>query len=443
MTWSDVEDITDQYCDENDPASAWNEAAAWYERVHGLDTMQQRELAIPGLWEILDDNDTGRGTISMEEEISRVPGRDGSGPAERPRSERLCEAERLGSDACGNGDLEGTHDTGQPSNSADAAVGRVGRVRGRNRLQATAFFLTYSQSKLSKEQVKAWMSRQPRIKRCIVAEEHHLDGNIHFHSLVEYERAKDVTTKYFDILTEHPNIQVWTNRSQTYEEWMINHWNYCLKEDEDCFKIGHAPESRKRKRDELYAEAFKRAAEKGVDDAVGYLKEYGAYDLCTKYQSIEFALYRERNKALAPRIPARSVDTFTHPPMINPDWRNLYISGPTGCGKTAYARALLPEATVVSHRDQLRDCDFSKGVIFDDFDVGHWPPTAVIHLLDWEEARGIDVKHAHVVIPAKTRKIFTHNRKFEEWIPQEKISEEQIAAMRRRVDVVNIHTKLF
>lgn len=103
---------------------------------------------------------------------------------------------------------------------------------------------------------------------------------------------------------------------------------------------------------------------------------------------------------------------------------------------------LLPDATVVRHSDQLRTCDFSKGIIFDDFDVGHWPPTAAIHLLDWDEPSGINVKHAHVVIPAKTRKIFTHNREFERWVSQDATGE-QIEAMRRRVHVVNITRKLF
>jgi len=102
----------------------------------------------------------------------------------------------------------------------------------------------------------------------------------------------------------------------------------------------------------------------------------------------------------------------------------LYINGPTGLGKTQWARSLLPEATVISHRDQLRDCDFSKGIIFDDFDVSHWPPTAVIHLLDWDEPRGLDVKHGHVVIPPHTRKIFTHNREFERWLSDDATAEQ-------------------
>ena len=35
-----------------------------------------------------------------------------------------------------------------------------------------------------------------------------------------------------------------------------------------------------------------------------------------------------------------------------------FHNGETGLGKTQWARSLLPFATVVSHRDQLRDCMF-------------------------------------------------------------------------------------
>lgn len=323
------------------------------------------------------------------------------------------------------------------------------RLRSRTRatrLNATAFFLTYSQSKLRKEEVTNWYQRQPRIKRMICATEHHRDGNVHYHVFVEYENKKDISTKYFDILREHPNIGIWVNRVQTYDEWCLHHWNYCLKEDENCFTIGEKPELRKRKRDEVATECRKRACETGVADAMSYLAENAAWEHMTKYDQIMRALMSMRNANRKPD-PPRPLSSFKDLPIIVDSWRNLYICGPTGSGKTAWARSLLPEATVISHRDQLRDCDFSKGVIFDDFEVSHWPPTAVIHLLDWEEPRGLDVKHGHVVIPPRTRKIFTHNSPFEDWIPQgdDKIpcTSEQKAAMRRRVNVVKIYHPLF
>lgn len=321
------------------------------------------------------------------------------------------------------------------------------RVRTRaNRLKATAFFLTYSQSKLRKEEISTWFQRQPRVKRCIAALEHHKDGHEHYHVFVEYTNQKDVTTKYFDILHEHPNILIWTNKTQSYEEWSLNHWEYCLKEDENAFTIGEKPEIRKRKRDEIATETRKRACETGVAEAMQYLAENAAWEHLTKYDVILRALMSMRNKCRV-ADPARPLSAFKNLPLIVDGWENLYISGPTGCGKTAFARALLPEATVVRHRNQLLECDFSKGIIFDDFDVCHWPPTAVIHLLDWEESSGIDVKHSHVIIPPHTRKIFTHNNAFEDWLPKGDdkmlVTEGQRAAMRRRVHVVNIHSKLF
>jgi len=330
-------------------------------------------------------------------------------------------------------------------------VGQLPRIAVRsdrarpNRLRATGFFLTYSQTVIPRDDICRWFRNEQRLKRVIVGQEHHEDGNLHWHVCVEYECNREVRMGYFDIGGEHPNIKVWQRSGgSTYEQWFLNHWKYCKKEDPTPYIIGEEPklkESRKRKRDENFSEAFEIARHQGVAQAMTYLEEACPYDLGTKYDQIYRTMMAIRNSYLKVQEPARSVSEFKNaPPLV--EWHSLYINGPTSCGKTAWARALLPEATLVRHRDQLRDCDFSKGVIFDDFDVGHWPPTAVIHLLDWDEPSGIDVKHAHVVIPAHTRKIFTHNCSFDRWVPKE-AADEQVGAMRRRVHVVNIHEKLF
>jgi len=316
-----------------------------------------------------------------------------------------------------------------------------------NRLRATGFFLTYSQSSLSRDALARFFAAQQRLKRAIIGQEHHQDGNIHWHVLVEYEAQKEIRNqRYFDLGGEHPNIKVWVRaEGSTYEQWLYNHWKYCRKEDPTPFILGEEPslkESRKRKRDEVFGEAMDMARTVSVKAAMDFLEVNCPHELCTKYDQIFRTLVAVRNSYCKVVTPARSVSEFPLAPEIVDNWHCLYINGPTGTGKTAWARALLPEATLVRHRDQLRDCDFSKGVIFDDFDVGHWPPTAVIHLLDWDEPSGIDVKHAHVVIPAKTRKIFTHNGEFDRWVSKDATSE-QVAACRRRVHVVNIHVKLY
>jgi len=331
-------------------------------------------------------------------------------------------------------------------------VGQLPRIPVRsagtrpNRLRATGFFLTYSQTVIPRDDICRWFRNEQRLKRVIVGQEHHEDGNLHWHVCVEYECNREVRMGYFDIGGEHPNIKVWQRSGgSTYEQWFLNHWKYCKKEDPTPYIIGEEPkarDSRKRKRNEVFSEAMDMARNESVQAAMEHLEQNCPYDLCTKYDQIYRTMVAVRNSHHKTQDPARSVESFPLAPLIPDEWHCLYLNGPTGTGKTAYARALLPEATVVRHRDQLRDCDFSKGVIFDDFDVGHWPPTAVIHLLDWEEPSGIDVKHAHVVIPPKTRKIFTHNCAFDRWVSKD-ATEEQVAACRRRVNVVNIHTKLY
>lgn len=317
--------------------------------------------------------------------------------------------------------------------------------RSQRRVRGKGFFLTYSRTHLPRDVITQFFSRQQRMKRFIVGQEHHQDGNLHWHVTAEYEVEKDIRgATYFNIDGEHPNILVWTRSGgSTYDQWFYNHWEYCKKEDPTPFIQGVQPmEHRKQKRNEIFTEAIKLAREKDVKKGMEYLEQFAPYDLLTKYEQINRALIRLRAIATQHQAAARAVTEFNCIPLHSEDWHCLFINGPTGLGKTAWARSLLPGATVVSHRDMLRDCDFSKGVIFDDFDVGHWPPTAVIHLCDWDEPRGIDVKHGHVVIPAHTRKIFTHNCTFERWLSKD-ATDEQIAATRRRVEVLNIHARMF
>ena len=61
------------------------------------------------------------------------------------------------------------------------------------------------------------------MKRVVVGQEHHQDGNLHGHVTVEYEVEKDVRTgSYFNLDGEHPNIKVWTRAGgSTYDQWLL------------------------------------------------------------------------------------------------------------------------------------------------------------------------------------------------------------------------------
>ena len=131
-----------------------------------------------------------------------------------------------------------------PPRLGSGVLGRSGRVRGK------AFFMTYSQSQLPRDRITGWFARQPRLKRLVVGQEHHQDGNLHWHVLIEYEVEKDVRAgSYFNLEGEHPNIKVWTRAGgSTYDQWFLNHWNYCKKEDPSPYMVGEEPlADRKRK----------------------------------------------------------------------------------------------------------------------------------------------------------------------------------------------------
>lgn len=281
------------------------------------------------------------------------------------------------------------------------------------RLNATAFWLTYSQSRLSKESVLRALQDRGTLKRACVCQETHGDGGLHIHALVEYARKKDVTPLHFDFEGEHPNVKVW-DRDAQYEVWLLNHWDYCYKEDLSPLVVGDKPElNRKRSRNEVVLECVEVAKTEGLVAAQQHALRVMAADYCKGVTSYDKVFMREAN--VTPPVPARPVTDFPNAPAIPVNWQNLFFWGNTGTGKTQFARALLPNAMVIRHSSQLVDCRFADGVIFDDFGVSHWPATAVIHLLDYDEPSGINVKYGCVTIPPGTRKIFTFNDDFDVW----------------------------
>lgn len=338
------------------------------------------------------------------------------------------------------------------------------------RISTKSYLLTYSQTSLTKAQLYAFLSSRPDVERLIVAEEKHQDGNLHLHAYVVYNKQRDVNFHAFDIGGEHPNIgthKVGMNPVQSH--W--NCWQYCCKEDKDPMIIGSPPPEpppprpakrsregaqrgesapKRMKKDDLIRAAIETVKRRdgSVKEAFeDLLERMPAYAL-EKANVLRAELQRIRSDTLCPSLPPRPLSAFKYAPRLPDNWRVLFLSGPTKYGKTAYARALLPGASVLSHKDQLKDADMTQGLIFDDNQTSHLPITFVIHLLDWDEPRGVDVKHGCVVIPAHTRKIFTSNKTFDAWleaIDDEKCprTEEERQACRRRVHVVNVNTPLY
>jgi len=91
--------------------------------------------------------------------------------------------------------------------------------------------------------------------------------------------------------------------------------------------------------------------------------------------------------------------------------KSVILWGEAGCGKTCFARAILPKALFVSHMDDLLKYDEGEhdGIIFDDMNFLHTPREAQIHIVDCEQPRSIHCRYNAASIPSGTKKIFTTN----------------------------------
>lgn len=323
------------------------------------------------------------------------------------------------------------------------ASGDQSKPTGSGLVQGKCLLLTWSQApNLTKDVIKSHLTSLGELESLAVGQEAHKEGGTHFHACAIFKTKISRRPTAFKILGYHPNVRVANAKCSTLLESMTNMWNYVQKEDQDPLLMGPGPKAPKRTRNSLYLEATEIAVEQSVDAALDFVRQNAAGDYVTKLDCISRSLVSHRNKKTRHLVPARPLSEFTLPFILPPEWRVMFFWGKSGVGKTQLAKALLPEASIVRHRNQLADCDFSKGVIFDDFDVSHWPPTAVIHLLDWDEVTGTDIKHGYVIIPPHTRKIFTFNKEPLQWCPPS-TSPEQLAAIFRRMFIQELNSSLF
>lgn len=107
--------------------------------------------------------------------------------------------------------------------------------------------------------------------------------------------------------------------------------------------------------------------------------------------------------------------------------------GAPGIGKTEFARALLPNALLVSHIDDLGRFDETyEGIIFDDMCFLHMPRTAQIHLVDWTIDRSIHIRYGTATIPRHTKKLFITNEE------GGRIFELNDGAIKRRLNILHL-----
>lgn len=177
---------------------------------------------------------------------------------------------------------------------------------------------------------------------------------------------------------------------------------YCAKEDPEFVQFGTRSQSQQGRRKDLECVAelvksgatLKRIAEEEPEAFIKYHKGIMALKtiLCPSYETTE---HTERRF------------NFEH------DWtRTQIFMGPTYCGKTTYAKQLLPRALFATHMDDLAryDPENYDGIIYDEACFLHLPREAQIHLCDQDEDRSLHVRYMCARIPKHTKKIFTTNK---------------------------------
>lgn len=319
----------------------------------------------------------------------------------------------------------------------------IGDPLSDSRLEGLRWFITWSQTPedLQAPEIMTHLKAMGPTKKIIIAKEAHPEtGGNHFHALVIFQkrlraRTGQMNPFYLRNQTIKCNVQLVKNvfAVETY-----------VRKDGNVLEEGpQSPES-------AWQDILSVAVDESVESALLLLAEKRPRDFALHATSAEANLKRWRAMKTRPTPMCKPIESFTHAPRINPDWKVLIVAGRTGLGKTQWAKALMPGAPVLRHLDLLSEFDLSHGLVLDDIGVGHLPFTMILNLLDFEEDGHIHVRYRVAVIPAGTRRIFTTNHTtFTDWIysgRDEKkmpVSPEHFEALGRRIVLINVYEKLF
>lgn len=268
------------------------------------------------------------------------------------------------------------------------------------RFVAKKALLTYA-AHLPKEDLATYLKRKFKgdleVKIC-----HEVGDTGHQHTHVAFitKRKPDFKdARCFDFEGHHPNIRVPRDAS---------HWKeivkYLDKQDDDVY--GHI-EVKLEKGDLLEA-------------SIAFVKQCSTWRevlqcsdmnmlMCISgklqfFQQIHTNLANARVEKPKHKLTDFNVDALdiTKPTLL---W------GVSGAGKTEFALAHFNKPLFISNIDDLNKFQegYHDGLVFDDIDFSHFPPTAIIHLCDINHTRTIKCRYQNAVIPQGTPRIFTSN----------------------------------
>lgn len=273
------------------------------------------------------------------------------------------------------------------------------------KFDAQTAFLTYPQATIASNELYQFLNSLEPILWARIAQETHESGEPHVHVIVKFrKRFQSRNERVFDFNEYHPNIQSARNPSACLQ--------YCEKEG-NFTDYGEIPRSQQAKRARLELEKVFELA--SGEDYSAYLRECAESGVGYGYCKAIWSSKHSTNERDIPMdfLPEGTISgllSVLSVPRTGPSV--TVIIGPTGCGKTTWAKREIPKpALLVSQIESLKyfKPGYHKGIVFDDMSFTHMPRESQIHLTDWHEARDIYCRYGNVLIPAHTPKIFTAN----------------------------------
>lgn len=245
--------------------------------------------------------------------------------------------------------------------------------------------------------------------------------------------------------TPQQNINYCSKGEQPKDEWESqkeNGPNFGLNADVAIY--GEVPSAKRggtgAERDEMKNEICRMAIDAPtVTEGMSILKRDLTYDYLRFGESMERNLKRSKSQNF---VPTHALASFNKVPLIF-QRKSVLLWGPSNTGKTSYALAHFKCPLLVSHIDVLKTLSpDNDGIVFDDMSFKHWPVEAVIHLLDYDLPRDINVRYGTVNIPKEIQKVFTHNTD-NPFYDQDTIDIAQKEAVERRLQRVHVLKQLY
>lgn len=281
------------------------------------------------------------------------------------------------------------------------------------RLAGACLFLTYPKCGLTKEEAFSILEEKVKEKgrvllEYLVAEEKHADGSDHLHAYLKMDSGWNNKDPHFwDLNDFHGNYQGARSPKAVLK--------YCQKEGKFLASEGLAEKTAMAGTPwKSSREAAKAGDIQGALAALESGNERALRDLTLYGPSITNNL-----RLLSPQQEHETARELASYPSLF-DWdrgrHSLLLFGETNTGKTTLAESLLPRSLLTRHLDLLGNYDNLKytGVILDDMSFAHLHDEAQLALLDLERTTQVHIRYKVAILPARTPRIFTTNKRPEE-----------------------------